>query len=194
MASFGEHVQRHAPSYVGLAAVIGTVIAGYLQADSVLETGRAQARSTIEAAKAQIAGQQATARTNEQITRYGELIQASNRVRFLMQRFERLDEQSRRDPAVIAGLRQGNDDLAARAASAAVILGSHPSPSVRTNAKGIAFTLPYAARCVETGLPGNDDSGYRVDYPDHGKVSCVELAQWLDGHEKALAAEPPTFP
>ncbi|MEU2395983.1 hypothetical protein [Streptomyces sp. NPDC007369] len=193
MSRFGEHMQRHAPSYVGLAAVIGTVIAGYLQAGSVLETGRAQARSTLDAARTQAAGQQSTARTTEQITRYGDLIQASNRIRFLMQRFERLDEPSKRDPAVIAGLRQGNDDLAARAASAAVILGSHPSRSVRDNAHKIAYTLPYAARCLETGLPGNDGSGYRVDYPDHGKVSCTELAKWLDDHEKALAAEPPAF-
>ncbi|MBZ9599538.1 MULTISPECIES: hypothetical protein [Streptomyces] len=193
MADFGEHMQRHAPSYVGLAAVIGTVVAGYLQADGVLETGRAQARSTLEAARTQAAGQQATARTNEQITRYGELIQASSRVRFLMQRFERLDEQSKRDPAVIASLRQGNDDLVARAASAAVILGSHPSDSVRVNAHGIAYTLPYAARCLETGLPGSDQSGYRVDYPGKGLMDCAELATWLDGHEKALAKEPPSF-
>ncbi|WP_223838227.1 hypothetical protein [Streptomyces venezuelae] len=193
MANLGEHMQRHAPSYVGLAAVIGTVVAGYLQADGVLETGRAQAHSTLEAARTQAAGQQATARTNEQITRYGELIQASNRIRFLMQRFERLDDRSKRDPAVIADLRRGTDDLVARVASAAVILGSHPSQSVRDNAHGIAYTLPYAARCLETSLPGLDGAGYKVEYPGKGMMDCVELAKWLDGHEKALAKEPPSF-
>ncbi len=46
----------------------------------------------------------------------------------------------------------------------------------------------------ETGLPGNDSIGYRVEYPGLGNVSCVEPAKWLDGHEKALAAEPPPSP
>ncbi|MFE7108919.1 hypothetical protein ACFU98_13195 [Streptomyces sp. NPDC057575] len=52
-------------------------------------------------------------------------------MRLLMQRFERRDTKSRRDPAIVGELRAGTDDLAAKADSAAVILQSHASKAVR---------------------------------------------------------------
>ncbi|MEJ8645724.1 hypothetical protein WKI68_39940 [Streptomyces sp. MS1.HAVA.3] len=195
----GGHWRNHAPAYVGLAAVLGTVLAGHLQAQSVLETGRLQAKSatrqvagTLDATNAQIEAARQSDRVHEQVTRYGELIQASTRMRFLMLRFERLDEAGKRDPAVISELTKDTPDLAAKANSAAVILGGHTSESVRRNSHGIAFTLPYTAQCLETARPGST-SGYRVDYPDRGPMDCAELRRWLEGHEKALAKEPPTF-
>ncbi|MEV6162931.1 hypothetical protein AB0L71_13570 [Streptomyces sp. NPDC052052] len=187
-----DHLRTHAPTYVGLAAVIGTVIAGHLQAQSVLETGERQAASVLEATRDEVAGRQDQDRAREQVTRYGELIQASTRMRLLMQRFEKLDAPSRRDPAVVAEFTAGTDDLAARANSAAVILQSHESEVVRENSHGIAFTLPYAAQCLETGLPGNAN-GYRVDYPGRGLIRCGDLRDWLEVHETNLAKELPTF-
>ncbi|MGW5677218.1 hypothetical protein ACWEV4_19405 [Streptomyces sp. NPDC003860] len=173
-------------------AVVGTVLAGHLQAVSVLETGRRQAATTLETTKDEIAGRRELDRVREQVTRYGELVQSSTRMRILMQRFERLDEKSKRDPAVVGELIEGTDDLAAKANSAAVILQSHQSKAVRENSHGIAFTLPYAAQCLETGMPGSAN-GYRVDYPSKGLISCVELRTWLEVHEGRLAQEPPAF-
>ncbi|MFJ3928342.1 hypothetical protein [Streptomyces sp. NPDC090022] len=194
MSAFSAHMENHAPSYVALAAVLATVAAGWLHADSILDTGRAQARSTVEAARTQADGLKETARANERIARYGELVQASHRVRFLMERHERLGDAAKRDPGTVEALRTGTDELAAKAASAAVILGGHPDQEVRKNAHGIAFTLPHALRCLETGLPGNDTNGYRVDYPGRGLTSCTDLRSWLAEHESKLAENPPALP
>ncbi|MFG3530333.1 hypothetical protein ACGF8B_26870 [Streptomyces sp. NPDC047917] len=191
-AQLSRHFRAHAPTYVGLAAVIGTVMAGHLQAQGVLETGEKQAASILEATRIEAAGRQDRDRAREQVTRYGELIQSSARMRFLMQRFERLDTKSRRDPTIVAELMSGTDDLAAKANSAAVILQSHESKAVRENSHGIAFTMPYAAQCLETGLPGNTN-GYRVDYPGRGLTGCGNLREWLEVHEGSLAKEAPTF-
>ncbi|MFE7616611.1 hypothetical protein [Streptomyces sp. NPDC057496] len=187
-----NHLRAHAPTYVALAAVVGTVLAGHLQAQGILKTGERQAASVLEATKNEADGRQDRDRVREQVTRYGELIQSSTRMRLLMQRFERLDAKSRRDPAIVGELTAGTDDLAAKANSAAVILQSHASKAVRENSHGIAFTMPYAAQCLETGLPGNTN-GYRVDYPGRGLTDCGELRQWLEVHESALAKDSPTF-
>ncbi|MER6996110.1 hypothetical protein [Streptomyces sp. NPDC000410] len=188
----GEHVRAHGVVYAGLAAVVATVVAGQLQAASVLETGRRQVDGTLAATRAQIDRQRDSDQVHEQITRYGELIQASTRVRILMRRFERLDDKAKRDPLVIGELTKDTDQLAAQAASASVILQAHKSKVVRENAHGIAYTLPYAAQCLETGMPGNA-RGYQVDYPGLGLVKCAELSTWLEGHEKNLAQQPPEF-
>lgn len=69
-----------------------------------------------------------------------------------------------------------------------------PGPSVRSlrAAPRGNLNLPYAAQCLETGLPGNTD-GYRVDYPGRGLTDCGELREWLEVHESTLAKDSPTF-
>ncbi|GLF99572.1 hypothetical protein SYYSPA8_34765 [Streptomyces yaizuensis] len=109
-----------------------------------------------------------------------------------MGRFERLADREKRDAGVVGELTRDTDRLAASAASASVILQAHPEKSVRENAHGIAFTLPYAAQCLESGLPGNT-RGYQVDYPGRGPVGCDTLRQWLEQHERKLAERPPRF-
>ncbi|MFD7863998.1 hypothetical protein [Streptomyces sp. NPDC059783] len=152
LARVSEHFRTHAASYIGLTAVIGTVLAGHLQAVSLLETGRMQAESTVEASRNRVDGQLESDRLREQATRYGELVQASTRIRILMQRFEKMDAKSKRDPAIVGELTKGTDDLAARANSASVILQSHKSKAVRENSHGIAFTP-----AVRRPVPGNRD-------------------------------------